>query len=71
MKTDLRYIYSRELTVYGSYMAGMGELLTVVELFQKGKLKPVVDSVYPLKKAGEAQTRMEESRHFGKIVLKV
>jgi NADPH:quinone reductase-like Zn-dependent oxidoreductase len=71
VKTDLRYIYSRELTVYGSYMAGMGELLTVVELFQKGKLKPVVDSVYPLKKAGEAQTRMEESRHFGKIVLKV
>ena len=71
VSTDLRYIYNRELTIYGSYMAGMGELLQVVELFSQGKLKTVVDSVYPLKKAAEAQTRMEASKHFGKIVLKV
>ncbi len=69
--TDLRYIYNRELTVYGSYMAGMGELLKVVDLFREGRLKTVVDSVYPLRRAGEAQTKMETSRHFGKIVLKV
>jgi len=69
--TDLRYIYSRELTIYGSYMAGMGELLEVVKLFGEGRLKTVVDSIYPLQKAAEAQTRMEESRHFGKIVLTV
>jgi NADPH:quinone reductase-like Zn-dependent oxidoreductase len=69
--TDLRYIYSRELTIYGSYMAGMGELLEVVKLFGEGRLKTVVDSVYPLQKSGEAQTRMENSKHFGKIVLKV
>ncbi len=69
--TDLRYIYSRELTVYGSYMAGMGELLSVIELFRRGKLKTVVDSVYHLKNADDAQARMETSRHFGKIVLKV
>ena len=69
--TDLRYIYNRELTIYGSYMAGMGELLEVVELFKQGKLKPVVDSVFPLKKAAEAQTRLEGSKHFGKIVLKI
>lgn len=69
--TDLRYIYNRELTIYGSYMAGMGELLTVVELFKQGRLKTVVDSLYPLKKAAEAQARMETSKHFGKIVLSV
>ena len=69
--TDLRYVFSRELTIFGSYMAGMGELLEVVELFDKGRLKTVVDSVFPLAQAGEAQTRMEKSRHFGKIVLKV
>jgi len=71
VSTDLRYIYSRELTIYGSYMAGMGELLKVVELFRQKKLKPVVDSVFPLQKAADAQTRMETSKHFGKIVLKV
>jgi NADPH:quinone reductase-like Zn-dependent oxidoreductase len=71
VSTDLRYIYSRELTIYGSYMAGMGELLKVVDLFRQKKLKPVVDSVFPLQKAADAQTRMETSKHFGKIVLKV
>ena len=69
--TDLRYVFSRELTIYGSYMAGMGELLEVVKLVSQGRLKPVVDSVFPLERANEAQTRMEKSEHFGKIVLKV
>jgi NADPH:quinone reductase-like Zn-dependent oxidoreductase len=69
--TDLRYVYNRELTIYGSFMSSKGELLKVVSLFRAGKLKTVVDSVFPLQRAGEAQQRMEESRHFGKIVLKV
>lgn len=70
-QTDLRYVFSRELTIYGSYMAGMGELLEVVKLFGQGKLKTVVDSVYQLEMAAEAQSRMEGSLHFGKIVLRV
>lgn len=69
--TDLRYVFNRELTIYGSYMAGMGELLEVVRLFKAGKLKPVVDSVFPLAEAAEAQRKMESSKHFGKIVLRV
>ncbi|MDG6937875.1 MAG: zinc-binding dehydrogenase, partial [Nitrososphaerota archaeon] len=69
--TDLRYVYNRELTIYGSFMAGMGELLEVVKLFRSGRLKTVVDKVYPLAEASAAQSRMESSRHFGKIVLKV
>ncbi|HYB75558.1 MAG TPA: zinc-binding dehydrogenase [Nitrososphaerales archaeon] len=69
--TDLRYVYNRELTIYGSFMASKGELLKVVGLFSSGKLKTVVDSVFPLERAGDAQKRMEESLHFGKIVLKI
>jgi NADPH:quinone reductase-like Zn-dependent oxidoreductase len=69
--TDLRYVYNRELTIYGSFMSSKGELLKVVSLFKAGRLRPIVDSVFPLERAGEAQRRMEESRHFGKIVLKV
>jgi NADPH:quinone reductase-like Zn-dependent oxidoreductase len=69
--TDLRYVYNRELTIYGSFMAGKGELLKVMELFKSGKLKPVVDSTFPLSKAKEAEEKLEESAHFGKIVLTV
>jgi len=69
--TDLRYVYNRELTIYGSFMAGMGELFEVIKLFEQGKLRTVVDSKYPLQGAAEAQKLMERSGHFGKIVLTV
>ena len=69
--TDLRYVYNKELTIYGSFMAGLGELPDVVRLFEQGRLKTVVDSVYPLQNAADAQAKMEGSRHFGKIVLKI
>ena len=36
-----------------------------------GKIKPVIDSTYPLAKASEAHARMESSQHIGKIVLTV
>lgn len=69
--TDLRYVYNRELTIYGSFMGSKGELLKVVELVRSKRLKPVVDSTFPLAKAAEAQKRMESGLHFGKIVLTV
>ena len=69
--TDLRYVYNREITVYGSFMGSKGEVLKVVELCRQGRLKPVVDSVYPLEDAKTAQIRMENREHFGKMVLTV
>ena len=37
--------------------------------FGDGSLQPVIDSVFPVAKAADAQRRMEENRNFGKIVL--
>ena len=68
--TDLRYIYSKEITIYGSFMGGSGELFRVLELFKQRRLRPVVDREYALSAAAEAQTRMEKDEHFGKLVLK-
>lgn len=68
---DIRYIFVRQFSLMGSYMGGRGELMKVLSFFEDGKLKPVVDSVFPLKDAAAAQTRMEKSEHFGKIVLKI
>ena len=36
-----------------------------------GKIKPVIDSTFPLTKASDAHARMETSQHIGKIVLTV
>ena len=44
---------------------------TVWPFVQGGRLKPVVDSVFPLAEAAEAHQRMESGEHVGKIVLEV
>jgi putative PIG3 family NAD(P)H quinone oxidoreductase len=40
-------------------------------LVAAGRIKPVIDSTFPLARAAEAHARMETSQHIGKIVLTV
>lgn len=40
-------------------------------LVVEGKLRPVMDTRFPLEQAGEAHRRMESGEHIGKIVLDV
>ena len=68
---DLSEVYYRQLTILGARMGTKAEFENVVKLFANGKLKPVVDKVFALKDAAEAQTRMAEGKHFGKIVLEI
>jgi 2-desacetyl-2-hydroxyethyl bacteriochlorophyllide A dehydrogenase len=68
---DLRYLYSRSLTLKGSYMGTTAELLEAAKLVGAGKLKPVIDQTYPLKDARAAQEQMLSRKLFGKLVLTV
>jgi NADPH2:quinone reductase len=43
----------------------------VMPLLREGKVKPLMDSTFPLEKAADAHRRMETSQHIGKIVLAV
>ncbi|HEX3114877.1 MAG TPA: NAD(P)H-quinone oxidoreductase [Bradyrhizobium sp.] len=43
----------------------------VMPLLREGRVKPVMDSTFPLEKAADAHRRMETSEHIGKIVLAV
>jgi NADPH2:quinone reductase len=38
-------------------------------LIERGRIRPVIDSVFPLADAAKAHARMESSQHIGKIVL--
>src|SRR5207302_6330046 len=46
---DLRFVYSRQLSVLGSYMGTMGELYEVLKHVFRGRLNPVIDRTFPLK----------------------
>src|SRR3954464_3060998 len=43
----------------------------VMPLLREGRVKPLMDSTFPLGKAADAHRRMETSEHIGKIVLAV
>lgn len=66
---ELRFLFSRQLSLLGSYMGTMGELYDVLKHVFSGKVKPVVDRTFPLKDIRAAHEYMEKSQMFGKIVL--
>jgi D-arabinose 1-dehydrogenase-like Zn-dependent alcohol dehydrogenase len=66
---DVRYVFSRQLRILGSYMGSRAELIEVLKFFERGKLKPVIDSVFKLEEVRKAHERMERSEMFGKIVI--
>jgi NADPH:quinone reductase-like Zn-dependent oxidoreductase len=70
-KIDLRFLFSRQLSLLGSYMGVKSELHTIMKLVTAGRLKPVVDRTFPLSEAAAAHTYLESGSQFGKVVLQV
>jgi 2-desacetyl-2-hydroxyethyl bacteriochlorophyllide A dehydrogenase len=71
VKLNLRYVFSRQLTIRGSYMGTRAELVKASELMGQGRLISVIDRTFPLQEARPAQQLMLSRKFFGKIVLTV
>jgi len=68
-QTDLRYVFSRRLTIRGTFMGSKGTLFEIVRLVEAGRLRPVVHQTFALADARRAHEMMERSEQFGKLVL--
>ena len=68
---DIRSLFMKQHAIIGCYLGSKKELLDVLNLVEFGRLKPVVDSIFPLKEALAAQQKMLNRENFGKIVLKM
>jgi NADPH:quinone reductase-like Zn-dependent oxidoreductase len=66
---DLRHLFARQLSLLGSYMGRFSELIAAAALLFDGRVTPVIDEVFPLARAADAQRRLEDKEQFGKIVL--
>jgi NADPH2:quinone reductase len=76
---DFRPMLQKRLTHTGSGLrprsvADKGKMARAMEdkvwpLLNAGKVRPVIDSTFPLAEAAKAHARMESSQHIGKIVL--
>ena len=70
-RIDLRHLFARQLSLLGSYMGRFADLKAAAALLFDGAVKPVIDDVFPLAHATDAQRRLEDREQFGKIVLRV
>jgi NADPH:quinone reductase-like Zn-dependent oxidoreductase len=71
LELDARYLFWRQLSVLGSTMANRREFEEVMKLVFMGRLKPVVDRVFPLDEARAAHEYLARGEQFGKVVLSI
>jgi NADPH:quinone reductase-like Zn-dependent oxidoreductase len=69
VETDVRRLFWNQWTLMGSTMGSEAEFEAVTEELRGGRLTAVVDSAFPIVRAGEAFARMQRGEQFGKIVL--
>jgi NADPH:quinone reductase-like Zn-dependent oxidoreductase len=50
-------------------MGSSGDLFRILQLVEAGKLRGVVDQVFPFAEVAAAHQHLESGRHFGKVVL--
>jgi NADPH:quinone reductase-like Zn-dependent oxidoreductase len=68
---QLHRIWWKQLEIYGSTMGTREDFEGVYELVASGKVKPIVDRVFPLGEAAAAHEYLEEGRQFGKVILSI
>ncbi len=78
-KADLRYMSQRRVRHMGSTLrprtvAEKGAIAAALRekvwpLIEAGRIRPVMDSTFPLVEAPKAHARLETSQHIGKVVL--
>jgi alcohol dehydrogenase len=68
-QTDLRYVWTRELSILGSDGWSRDDLTDLVGQVRTGRLAPVIHRVYPLAHVRDAIAELEERRAIGKVVV--
>lgn len=71
MKLHFAPIFFKSLSVLGSTMGSLGEQREVAEHVFAGRLRPIVDSRFPLEEIGRAHERVDTREVFGKVLVEV
>ena len=79
IETNVGALMPKRLSVFGTVlrMRSLGEKIVLTEQFRRhvlpliesGKVRPVIDRVFPLEQAADAHRYMEPNANFGKIAL--
>jgi NADPH:quinone reductase-like Zn-dependent oxidoreductase len=67
----VRMFYTKQIAMVGSLLGTRAQLQELINFVMRKRIQPVIDSVFPLQDAKEAQKKMEAGMHAGKILLKL
>ena len=67
---ELRYIFSKELTIKGAYIGTSTEFRDLIAEFASGRIHATIDSVFPAMEARKALEHLVSRESFGKILLR-
>ena len=81
VEANLGLLMTKRLQVFGSVLRSrpLADKIAITQRFRTkwlpllaaGRIKPIVDRVFPLAQVADAHRYMEENRNFGKIILEV
>ncbi len=71
VELDLRRLFWFQWSLLGSTMGTPTEFAEVVALGNEGRLRPEIDSIFPLAEGAVAYRRMAAGQQFGKLVLEI
>ena len=66
----VRTFYTKQIVMAGFLLGTRAQLQELINFVMRKRIQPVIDSVFPVQDAKEAQKKMEAGLHAGKILLK-
>jgi NADPH:quinone reductase-like Zn-dependent oxidoreductase len=71
LRTELHLglLFSQQKEIYGVYMGTKEDMREIVEMLNRGAVRPVIDRTFPLAEAAAAHQAMEATSFFGKLLL--
>jgi NADPH:quinone reductase-like Zn-dependent oxidoreductase len=68
---ELNYIFHKELKIIGSNSFTKLDVQAALAMLGEGRLRTIIDKIFPLQEAAEAHRYVEAAKQFGKVILHV
>jgi alcohol dehydrogenase len=68
-RTDIRYIWRREVTIVGANGWTRQDLEALLLDVERGAITPIIDRVLPLAESAEAMRLLQDREVFGKVIV--
>lgn len=68
---NIHQTYYHHRSLHGLFLGSRADMQGVIDLMERGTIRPLIDSVLPLRDAVEAQRKVESGASVGKVVLSI